>query len=90
MTRYTHPDLKDVPLTAVMQALSDPFRLAIVQALVASGKRELSGKEIPLKLAKATRSHHFGILRRAELNRRFPGLMKLLLANRGRPGRAKK
>jgi len=100
MNRYTYPDLKDVPLAAVMQALSDPIRLSIIHALVAAGTRELAPREIPLKISKATRSHHFSILRdagliltrpegtscmtslrTAELNRRFPGLIPMLLAD---------
>lgn len=98
MKTYSHPDLRDVALPAVMQALSDPCRVAIVRRLLASRKRELSGREIPLKISRATRSHHFGILRdagiilsraegttcmttlrRRELEKRFPGLLKLLL-----------
>lgn len=108
MKCYSHPELKDVALAAVLQALSDPCRLAIVRMLLAGGKRELSGKEIPLKISKATRSHHFDILRdagiiltraegtkcmtslrRRELDRRFPGLLKLIVAE-GFPRRSRK
>ena len=89
--------LKDVTLAVVMQALSDPCRLAIVRALLAARARELACAEIPLKVSKATRSHHFDVLRdagliasrcagtkcmtslrRHELDRRFPGLLKLI------------
>jgi DNA-binding transcriptional ArsR family regulator len=97
MKSYTHPSLDDVTLTAVMQALSDPCRVAIVQTLLAEEERELACNEIPLDVAKATRSHHFDVLRdagiiftrgegtkcmtsvrRKELNKRFPGLLKLI------------
>ncbi len=91
--------MRDVPLHAVMHALSDPCRLAIVQQLLAAKGRALACNEVRLKVTKATRSHHFEVLRnagiiatradgtkcqtsirRVELNRRFPGLLKLVLA----------
>jgi DNA-binding transcriptional ArsR family regulator len=94
---YSHPALKDVTLSVVMQALSDPCRLAIVRALLAARGRELCCADIPLQVGKATRSHHFDVLRdaglitsrcegtkcltslrRADLERRFPGLIKLI------------
>ncbi|MGC2579573.1 MAG: helix-turn-helix transcriptional regulator [Terrimicrobiaceae bacterium] len=97
MKAYTHPSLDDVSLTAVMQALSDPCRVSIVQALLAEEERELACNEISLDVANATRSHHFDVLREAgiiftrcegtrcmssvrrrELNKRFPGLLKLI------------
>lgn len=61
MKKYTHPDLAEVTLAEAMQALSDPCRLTIVRALMGGG--ELACNEIPLKISKATRSHHFDILR---------------------------
>ena len=97
LKKYSHPVLKDVDLPEVMQALADPCRLAIVRALLASRGRELACAEIPLRVSKATRSHHFEVLRdsgiiasrcegtrcltslrRADLDRRFPGLLKLV------------
>jgi DNA-binding transcriptional ArsR family regulator len=97
MKAYSHPSLDKVSLTAVMQALSDPCRVSIVQALLAEEERELACNEISLDVAKATRSHHFDVLREAgiiftrcegtrcmssvrrkELNKRFPGLLKLI------------
>jgi DNA-binding transcriptional ArsR family regulator len=95
--RYAHPALRDIPLSAVMQALADPCRLAIVRALAAARGRELSCTDIPLQVGKATRSHHFEVLRdagliasrcagtkcltalrRRDLDRRFPGLLRLI------------
>ena len=97
LKRYSHPTLKDVSLAIVMQALADPCRLAIVRSLLASRGRELSCTDIPLQVGKATRSHHFDVLREAglitsrcvgtkcltslrrrDLERRFPGLLKLI------------
>jgi DNA-binding transcriptional ArsR family regulator len=96
MKPYTHPDLRDVTLPAVMQALSDPCRIEILRSLMESG--ELACGDIPLTVSKATVSHHFSVLReaglvltrtegtrcmtsvrRAELDKRFPGLLDLLL-----------
>ncbi len=97
LKRYSHPTLKDISLAVVMQALSDPCRLAIVRSLLAARGRELCCADIPLQVGKATRSHHFDVLRdaglitsrcegtkcltslrRLDLERRFPGLLKLI------------
>ncbi len=97
LKRYAHPALKEVTLAAVMQALSDPCRLAIVRALLEARGRELCCADFPLQVGKATRSHHFDVLRdaglitsrcagtkcltslrRQDLERRFPGLLKLI------------
>jgi DNA-binding transcriptional ArsR family regulator len=94
---YSHPALREVQLPAVMQAMSDPCRLAIVRQLIESKGRALACNEVELNVAKATRSHHFEVLRaagiiytemdgtkcmtslrRAELAKRFPGLLKLI------------
>ena len=93
--------MRDVELPAVMQAMSDPCRLAIVRQLLQSKGRALACKEVELEVAKATRSHHFEVLRAAgiiftqmdgtkcmtsvrqvELNKRFPGLLKLISARK--------
>ena len=91
--------MKDLELHAVMQALSDPCRMAIVRQLLESKGRALACNEVKLDVVKATRSHHFEVLwaagiiftqmegtkcmtsvRQAELNKRFPGLLKLVSA----------
>lgn len=97
--------MKDITLSVVMQALSDPCRIAIVRELLQAKGRPLACNEVKLDVSKATRSHHFetlraaGIiftkvegtkcmtsLRRSELNRYFPGLMKLIsLPIKGKP-----
>jgi DNA-binding transcriptional ArsR family regulator len=59
------PEISDVPLTALMQALGDETRLTIVRALAAEG--ELSCGQIELHVSKATKSHHFKVLRQAGL-----------------------
>jgi len=64
---YHHPALRDVPLHAIMQALSDPCRIAIVHELLQARGRALACNEVRLDISKATRSHHFEVLRAAGL-----------------------
>ncbi|HWQ91877.1 MAG TPA: transcriptional regulator, partial [Clostridia bacterium] len=61
MKAYSHPALQDVPLHAVLQALSDPCRMAIVRELLKAKGRALACNEVELDIAKATRSHHFEV-----------------------------
>lgn len=61
------PELRDVPVTAVLAALADDVRLKIVRTL-ADGGEHVCGT-IELGIAKATRSHHFKVLREAGLTR---------------------
>lgn len=94
---YSHPAMDDVSLSEVMHALSDPCRIAVVQDLLEAKGRPLACNEVRLDVSKATRSHHFEVLRgagiiftevngtkcmtslrRRELNKRFPGLLKLV------------
>ena len=96
MKPYTHPAAGKVTLPEVMRALSDPCRIEIVRALLVG--EELACNEVPLKISKATRSHHFAVLRdaglvmtrtegtrcmtsvrKAEIDKRFPGLLDLVL-----------
>ncbi len=84
-------------LPAVMHALSEPCRLDIVRQLLRADGGALACNEVELKISKATRSHHFDILRaagiiatkvsgtkcltslrRKDLDKHFPGLMKLV------------
>jgi DNA-binding transcriptional ArsR family regulator len=62
------PDLDQVPVLAVLQALADPTRLEIVRGLADADDERLCGSFAP-GLAKATRSHHFKVLREAGLTR---------------------
>lgn len=64
MKNYHHPAMNDVTLPAVMQALADPCRVAIVRELL-SRDASLACHEVPLEISKATRSHHFDVLRQA-------------------------
>ena len=93
--------MKDLELHVVLQALSDPCRMTIVRQLLQSKGRALACNEVELDVAKATRSHHFEVLRaagiihtemdgtkcmsslrRAELAKRFPGLLKLIASQK--------
>ncbi len=65
MKSYSHPALRNVPLHAVLQALSDPCRIAIVKELLGAKGRALACNEVRLSISKATRSHHFDVLREA-------------------------
>lgn len=66
MKVYEHPEISEITLPVVMQALSDPCRIAIVRELLVQG-RALACNEVPLDISKATRSHHFEVLRGAGL-----------------------
>jgi DNA-binding transcriptional ArsR family regulator len=63
--------MRDVELHVVMQAMSDPCRLAIVRQLLQSKGRALACNEVDLDVTKATRSHHFEVLRTARLKARL-------------------
>jgi DNA-binding transcriptional ArsR family regulator len=55
------PSVNDIRLADLMQALGDPTRLEIVRTLHADGERQCGSFD--LGLSKATRSHHFRVLR---------------------------
>jgi DNA-binding transcriptional ArsR family regulator len=59
------PSVDDMTLAAVMAALSDPVRVRIVRGLAAEPERTCGMFE--LGISKATRSHHFKVLREAGL-----------------------
>ena len=99
--KYSHPAMRGVQLHEVMQAMSDPCRIAIVRELLQAKGRSLACNEVRLDISKATRSHHFEVLRaagiiftemegnkcmtslrREELNKKFPGLLKLISAQK--------
>lgn len=64
-TVLEQPALEAIELHHVLHALSDPARLAIVRALADEGERQCGSFD--LGLTKATRSHHFKVLREAGL-----------------------
>lgn len=97
MKDYTYPDLADVAVTTVMQALSDEARLSIVRQIMRTPGGECACGEFCDSLSKATVSHHMRVLRQAglllhrtegtrsltslrtaEVEKRFPGLLRLI------------
>lgn len=82
MKRYTHPAMRDVTLQGVMAALADPCRMAIILALLRED-RSLACNEVPLDVSKATRSHHFEVLRDAGLIRTCVEGTKCMTSLRG-------
>ncbi len=69
MKQYRHPRLRDVAFTAVLDALADPWRLRIVQQLLGADDGAFTCSDFPMTVGKATRSHHFQVLREAGLVR---------------------
>jgi DNA-binding transcriptional ArsR family regulator len=59
------PRTEALTLASVLAALSDPARVEIVRVLAAEGERTCG--MFDLGLSKATRSHHFKVLREAGL-----------------------
>lgn len=59
------PELSDISLATVMQALADPCRQQIVLTLLKAEGRPLACNEFELSVSKATASHHFDTLRKA-------------------------
>jgi len=62
---FDEPPPEAMTLAAVMAALSDPVRVAILREIAARG--ESACGTIELGVSKATRSHHFRVLREAGL-----------------------
>jgi hypothetical protein len=73
MPRFTHPRLEDVPLDLALHALADPNRLAMVARLAATERLSCTG---------AAPCEMINTLRRSDFDRRFPGLLDVVLANR--------
>ena len=63
----THTDPDAVGLQAALDAVSDPVRRTILRALAARPDWSCACGTIDLPVSKATRSHHFGVLRAAGL-----------------------
>jgi len=63
----THTDPADVPLQTALEALADPVRRMILLDLSSHGDWERACGTFDLPVGKATRSHHFAVLRAAGL-----------------------
>ncbi|MFD0772481.1 ArsR/SmtB family transcription factor [Streptomonospora algeriensis] len=56
-----HPDLRTIDISAMLQALADPVRLAIVRMLVERGEGSCGSLDLPVN--RSTISHHLRSLR---------------------------
>ncbi|MET0173080.1 ArsR/SmtB family transcription factor [Agrobacterium vaccinii] len=65
MRAIPHPALKDVTLTQVLYALSDPVRLGVVRQLSQEGQSTCSA--LDGGRPKSSMSHHFKVLREGGL-----------------------
>lgn len=94
-----HPSTEEMELGEIFAALADPLRRRVVLMLAREpGERSCSSFDLPV--TKATRTHHFRVLResglirqrncgngrmnqlrREDLDRRFPGLIDLVLTD---------
>jgi DNA-binding transcriptional ArsR family regulator len=63
VTALEHPLREDIRIEAVLQALADPVRLRIVQAVADLG--EMSCGRLDLPVSKSTLTHHYRVLREA-------------------------
>ncbi|MFC4911425.1 ArsR/SmtB family transcription factor [Actinomadura gamaensis] len=65
-----HPDLRDVRLQQILEALVDPVRRSIVTRLWdAETDVKCGGFDLPV--SKSTATHHFNVLREAGLIRQY-------------------
>jgi DNA-binding transcriptional ArsR family regulator len=81
MTVLDQPAIEAVVLPDLLHALSDPARLEIVRALATEGERQCG--TFDLGLTKATRSHHFKVLREAGItNTRVEGTARFVTLRR--------
>jgi DNA-binding transcriptional ArsR family regulator len=75
------PATSEISLPAIMGALSDPVRVQIVRTLAAEG--ELVCGTLELGISKATRSHHYRVLREAGVtNTRVDGTRRYVSLRR--------
>nr|WSW67704.1 helix-turn-helix domain-containing protein [Streptomyces sp. NBC_00995] len=65
-----HPDLREIGLQQILDALVDPVRRHIVSELYAA-HQDLACGTIQLSVSKSTATHHFHVLREAGLIRQY-------------------
>lgn len=65
-----HPDLSEVSLQQVMEALADPVRRAVVSQLASNG-RDMSCGTFETPVSVSTLTHHFNTLREAGVIRQY-------------------
>lgn len=68
MTTEEHPSLEDLALGPILSALADPMRRRVVADLARAPEgAERTCSSFGLPVTKATRTHHFRVLREAGL-----------------------
>ena len=77
-----HPSRRELELSSVLHALSDPARLEIVRSLAERDEPSCSCGTFDLGLSKATLSHHFRVLRESGVVHTRPEGRKRLLSLR--------
>jgi DNA-binding transcriptional ArsR family regulator len=79
------PELESIDVLTVLQALSDPVRLAIVRQLAScSGPDGLMCGQLELPVSKSTGSHHLKTLHRSGITaERQQGVSKYVRLRRG-------
>lgn len=71
MQRITeHPDIDDVTLQDVLEALVDPVRRSIVRQL-ASASQDMACGTFDITVSRSTGTHHFRVLRQAGIIRQY-------------------
>jgi len=65
-----HPDLADVTLQGVLEALVDPVRRSIVRQLAEAGQDIRCGT-FDISVTRSTGTHHFKVLRHAGVIRQY-------------------
>lgn len=65
-----HPEMSEIDLQQVLEALVDPVRRSIVQQLDAAG-HDIKCGDFELAVHKSTATHHFKVLREAGLIRQY-------------------
>ncbi|MFC7549867.1 ArsR/SmtB family transcription factor [Plantactinospora sp. GCM10030261] len=65
-----HPDVRDVTLQQVLEALVDPVRRGIVAQLYTAGQ-DIKCGAFDMPVSKSTGTHHFRVLREAGLIRQY-------------------
>ncbi|MEU0568977.1 helix-turn-helix transcriptional regulator [Nonomuraea sp. NPDC005983] len=65
-----HPEVSQVDLQQVLEALVDPVRRSIVTQLDAAGE-DLKCGSFDIAVSKSTATHHFKVLREAGLIRQY-------------------
>lgn len=77
MKQLHHPERKDIQLSSVLYALSDPIRLYVVSEICNHGPQACNSFKVPI--VKSTLTHHVRTLREAGVvHTRMQGTQRIL------------